>query len=466
MKKPVTIINLEKEIGIRLTPSKYEVDEHGEIIGLTISNRKFRNLSALSDLLKLRRLDLGGNRIRNLSALTNLKELVSLNLRYNIISDLSYISNLKQLRELSLRHNKIKNLIPLSNLENLSVLDLGYNEIKDISPLINFTKIVSLDLNDNHITHIPIEFLENGLELHYYVKEYFDAERAMYLSDNPLASPPKEVIINGQEAIKAYYESLKKEQIIIKEVKLLFLGEGSAGKTTLMKSLLGDKVNPAELQTHGINQQKWTVDDDIQVNMWDFGGQEIQHSVHQFFLTERSIYVLVLDNRKEEKPEYWLQHILSLAGDSQIVVVSNKIDEDAHKIDQFDASFLKEKYPNIMGFYHVSALHNINIEDLKSNLEKLIRQHTFPVFSADWVKIKNTVEESISLGKNYMTVETYKAYCEDLQIPDNQQITLLDYLNDTGTLSYFGKSLHTKGLYILNPEWLTLWCTPIVGQNS
>jgi hypothetical protein len=163
----------------------------------------------------------------------------------------------------------------------------------------------------------------------------------------------------------------------------------------------------------------------------------------------------VLDNRKEEKPEYWLQHILSLAGDSPIVVVSNKIDEDAHKIDQFDASFLKEKYPNIMGFYHVSALHNLNIQDLKSNLEKLIRQHIFPVFSADWVKIKNTVEESISLGKNYMTVETYKTHCEDLQIPDNQQITLLNYLNDTGTLSYFGKNLHTKGLYILNPEWLT-----------
>jgi hypothetical protein len=32
--------------------------------------------------------------------------------------------------------------------------------------------------------------------------------------------------------------------------------------------------------------------------IWDFGGQEIQHSTHQFFLTTRSLYLLVVDARK------------------------------------------------------------------------------------------------------------------------------------------------------------------------
>jgi len=29
------------------------------------------------------------------------------------------------------------------------------------------------------------------------------------------------------------------------------------------------------------------------VNIWDFGGQEIYHATHQFFLTHRSLYLLL-----------------------------------------------------------------------------------------------------------------------------------------------------------------------------
>jgi GTPase SAR1 family protein len=37
----------------------------------------------------------------------------------------------------------------------------------------------------------------------------------------------------------------------------------------------------------------------FRVNIWDFGGQEIYHQTHQFFLTERSLYALVADTRTE-----------------------------------------------------------------------------------------------------------------------------------------------------------------------
>ncbi len=48
----------------------------------------------------------------------------------------------------------------------------------------------------------------------------------------------------------------------------------------------------------------------IKLNIWDFGGQEIQHSTHQFFLTTRSLYLLVVDARKGDQIsniEYWLK---------------------------------------------------------------------------------------------------------------------------------------------------------------
>ncbi len=46
---------------------------------------------------------------------------------------------------------------------------------------------------------------------------------------------------------------------------------------------------------------------DFRVNIWDFGGQEVYHSTHQFFLTHRSLYLLVADDRKEDTDfNYWL----------------------------------------------------------------------------------------------------------------------------------------------------------------
>ena len=68
----------------------------------------------------------------------------------------------------------------------------------------------------------------------------------------------------------------------------------------------------------------------IKVKIWDFGGQELMHATHQFFLDERSVYCLVLNSRIREKAsrmEYWLKLIRSFGGDSPIVVVCNWADE-------------------------------------------------------------------------------------------------------------------------------------------
>ena len=47
-----------------------------------------------------------------------------------------------------------------------------------------------------------------------------------------------------------------------------------------------------ESKTQGINITDWSVRSsygDVRLNIWDFGGQEIMHATHQFFLTERSL---------------------------------------------------------------------------------------------------------------------------------------------------------------------------------
>ena len=54
----------------------------------------------------------------------------------------------------------------------------------------------------------------------------------------------------------------------------------------------------------------------VKTFFWDFGGQEIYHATHQFFLTKRSLYLFVWEARKEEESrhfDYWL-NVIKLLG--------------------------------------------------------------------------------------------------------------------------------------------------------
>jgi Miro-like protein. len=58
------------------------------------------------------------------------------------------------------------------------------------------------------------------------------------------------------------------------------------------------------------------------MNIWDFGGQEIYHATHQFFLTKRSLYILVADTRKEDTDfYYWLNVVELLSDNSPLLIV-------------------------------------------------------------------------------------------------------------------------------------------------
>ena len=115
------------------------------------------------------------------------------------------------------------------------------------------------------------------------------------------------------------------------EAKFLIVGEGGAGKTSLAKKIQNPdyQLNPEEESTHGIEVIQWRFPLDngqeFRANLWDFGGQEIYHQTHQFFLTERSLYALVADTRKENTDfPYWLNSIELFGGDSPVLLIKNE----------------------------------------------------------------------------------------------------------------------------------------------
>ncbi len=145
------------------------------------------------------------------------------------------------------------------------------------------------------------------------------------------------------------------------EAKLIILGEAGAGKTSLAHKIEDPNFTPRqdEKSTEGINvirccfptairvregDKERLLQQDFQVNIWDFGGQEIYHATHQFFLTRRSVYVLACDDRKEDTDfAYWL-HVVELLSDaSPLLIVQNEKQDRTRDI---NLSGLRARFAN------------------------------------------------------------------------------------------------------------------------
>ena len=430
----------------------------GELTNLNLLNLRNNQLSELpaviGELTNLTSLYLSFNQLSELPAVIGeLTNLTSLNLWNNQLSELpAVIGELTNLTSLDLSSNQLSELpAVIGELTNLTSLDLTSNQLSELPAVIGeLTNLTSLDLRGNQLGSLPPSLLK--------INQPFLLEgrkrKGIFIESNPLQSPPIEIIKQGREAIEAYFAGLEeKEQI--REVKLLLVGDGGAGKTSLVKKLLGQEFNPQESQTHGININPWWFKrkrDEIKVQMWDFGGQEIMHATHQFFLSKRSLYIVVLDGRKEEKTEYWLKHVENFGGDSPILVVLNKIDENASHDE--DRNSLRKKYKGIKGFFPTSCATGKGIGELKKAIktqlvELDILKETWP---KSWFKIKESLEEK---NEDYLDHETYKDICKKEGIEEKKvRDILVRFFHDLGVAIHFD-TFNLKDTYILNPRWVT-----------
>jgi len=151
--------------------------------------------------------------------------------------------------------------------------------------------------------------------------------------------------------------------------KILLIGSGRCGKTTIRKALQwydleseqrsDPDLDPSKLQTSTprIKFCNWQTDFELpskermrgQAHIWDFGGQEIYHNTHRLFAREGSVFIIAVTNpethRKRVQKEvdqgqpnpqlykeeneyrelkYWLDYIRSIRGLEKIEDLSNR----------------------------------------------------------------------------------------------------------------------------------------------
>jgi len=171
-----------------------------------------------------------------------------------------------------------------ASLQNLTDLSLWDNQFRSIPECVYELRslkrltIENIGGDGNQITKISPKLLQ--------LKDLESLE----LDKSFVETPPPEVVANGVEAIKAYFRQLEAEGIdYLYEAKMLIVGEGGAGKTSLARKIQnpGYALREEEVSTEGIEILTWTFQMEngkpFKVNIWDFGGQEIYHATHQSF---------------------------------------------------------------------------------------------------------------------------------------------------------------------------------------
>ena len=441
---------------------------------LYLNYNQLTDVSPLAELKKLQHLYLSLNLLTDVSPLAELKNLKELDLSRHQLTDVSLLAELKNMKELYLHSNQLTDVSPLAELKNLKELYLNYNLLTDVSPLAELKNLQQLDLRNNKLISLPQEFLEFETEIVW--KDSYKIG-SVNLYGNPLAFPPIEIVKQGKEAIKTYFDSLKEETVILNEVKILLVGEGMAGKTSLLKQFQDHDFDQKESQTHGINVvsllaskvkglEKVTPLKDATLHFWDFGGQEIMHASHQFFLTQRSLYILLIDSRTDSRKDYWLRHIQKFGGDSPLIVVMNKVDENPnYNIAQDE---INKKFDNIQNRFHrISCLTGKGYPSLMECIAETIPQTGLfgTAISLTWMKIKETLVEKTKKGR-YLNREEFVNICHQHGVDKTEeQNILLQFLNDLGIVLHFQR-LHLAKFCVLDPHWVTIGIYKILNSSK
>lgn len=441
-------------------------DSFGELSALNHLELSFNQITSVSttltNLSQLQHLTLSNNMLNELSSeIGNWRLLVSLDLSNNSLTSLpDSITRLTSLSELNLSGNKLVDLPnDLGNCSQLSILNISNNSIVNIPASVgSLSTLHELDVSANEIRSIP-ESLGSIKRL-----------RSVSLLDNPLRSPLLEIAEDGTTALKAYLSSLAEKATELWISKLLVVGEGTVGKTSLIKSLVGDDYDEHEPTTHGIRIQDielahpTSTGVTMRLSAWDFGGQDIYHATHQFFLSDRSLFLLLWNSRQgweHAKLPYWLDIIQARAPRARIILVATHT--EARPVD-LPLGELRATYPQIVDSLSVDNRTREGVNELRLMMAGHAAE--LPLMGSRWpASWVSGVDAINKCGLQYATPEQLYAILASAGVTDeSHQAYLLRALHLLGDILYFDEDEDLRDTVIIRPQWVNGYIAKVLDS--
>ena len=439
--------------------------EIGRLQNLQVLDLRDNPLTALppeiGQLQNLRELVLINNKLTTLPPeICSLRKLTTLYFwGMPVLNDLPpEISQLQSLQMLDLGINQLPALPPeVGQLQNLRNLRLFRNQLTTLPPEIGqLQKLQTLSLQENRFAALPPEI------------GHLKSLQTLQLEENPLPEPYPELIERGTDAVLSYLRSLAKESTPQYEAKLLLVGEGNVGKTSLVRAMETERANRAQVfeenrdTTHGINLGKLKLDHPsgdetkrLTLNTWDFGGQDVYRITHQFFFSKRSLYLLVWWPREGQEAgdvEGWLKRIRLRVPDARVILVSTHADE--RRPPEIDYAGLDRRFPDMLAGRHaVDSKSGTGIDDLLRTVVAEAAQlpQMGEKMSRQWIEAR---DEALAKDEPQIARADFDAIAASHELDDTAAETLLNLLHDLGRIVYYGDD-GLRDVLVIKPEWLT-----------
>ncbi len=476
---PLAGLSKLKQLFMRDTPihDLSPLEHLTQLTDLSIDNTMVKSLSPLSNHFHMANLSINGTKIEDISPLAN--SLHSLLANNTLIKDLTPLARQNCLARLSLRQTPIEDLSPLANTADLTDLDISLTRINDLSPLINHTRLRKLIMDNTLVTdlspisNLPIDEISLcGVHLREIPKSLVEKVNSIKTNNNTsfVKQPSALFDLPKDQILSLYYNQ---RRIPVREGKVIFLGESGVGKTHTIQRILkqGEKIPSVQESTQGVMIYSYSdKGNNTTIKFWDFGGQEIQQSMHRCFLTERTCYVIVISNRDPDlvmtSAVKWLRTINDFSKQVSIILLINRWNEvptERH----IDEPTLRKNCQRLSQIYYYSAK-----DDSPNVFQNIIQLITKEVNMLDSVQLELPTswyairEELKNSPRNYINLEDYHRICSRHGLGgDNQAMVsmrrwLLRWFNDLGIcFSYHDDSECNEsellGYKLLKPDWLT-----------
>ncbi|MER6506178.1 leucine-rich repeat domain-containing protein [Nonomuraea sp. NPDC001636] len=515
---PETIRGLTALVNLNLSGNLFtELPEAiGALTALTALNLDENRLTTLPEsigrLSLLERLDADGNDLSTLpAAIGRLQALNTLYLQNNAFTTFpEEITKLTALTALALAENELPTLpAAIGGLKALTMLQLRDNRLTALPEEIGeLAGLVRLDLVGNRLSTLPVAFGRLAGVAHLYLSSNRFTElpeaiaglgrlEELLLDDNEISvipdfvlqltslsvlsvrgnriiSPPPAIVAGGTVSVLTFLRARRdgaSEQWVS---KLLIVGEGGVGKTSLLKALAGMPHDHAEPSTHGLRIERLNIphpsraDVDMHLSVWDFGGQEIYHATHQFFLTDRSLFLLAWNSRlgwEQGRLQYWLDIITARAPESPILLIATHADQGDRPVD-LPLDELRAQYPRIVAGLSVDSETRQGIEALRGELRE--QAANLPLMGSEWPTTwQAAAEELRAIEDKHITPERMWAVMDRAGVGDPiQQQYVAVMLHQLGDILYYHDDPNLAQSVILRPEWVNAYISKVLDSDE
>jgi len=397
------------------------------------------------------------------------------------------------------------------NAPNLHLLDVGGNNLPQLDLKTQDrlaycfapdNQIVTLTIPEKlpHLKHLDLR--NNRLETLPFALGNSNALVSLLVGKNALTEFDRSKVAeddrgNSVESIMPYLRSLLTDEVVpYDQVKLIVLGNSTAGKSSLLHFLKDGTYDKNRPTTHGMIPTLWQPDenDPLKIALWDFGGQEYYHNVHHLFFTHNTLYLVLFDanfnqegkletklwvykdGKKQEEIQnlrhfpyqYWMHTIEYLLHGKKLETADHNKTATTNDLHKY--CWLFENKTDLNPYTLSHAHYRLSVEKSYEKDEEFI--HDFIAFktklintlkalngkipfSKKWLEIKEFILKE-SENKNYLDKQELLTKAQEIKPDFSEQDlnSLLETLINSGVVLYFPNTPSLADKIIIRPDWL------------